>query len=172
MDNEEKKKLLAEEEKKLETLDKSEEEQKEETPKADESEKDSAEKEESAKEPKDSPEADPEPEPKSESESDTSENDKLKAENLRLKTELEALKIGFSSDNLEDAMILAENIVKRDGTDITSALQTVAKKYPDWKSDSKESKSKGGFKVGADSSNGKSADSEKLNKAFGIKKKK
>ena len=104
-----------------------------------------------------------------------SETDKLKEENFRLKTQLEAMKIGFMPDVIEDAVVLAENIVKRDGSDISAALQDVAKKYPDWKTDSigKDGKSKGGFKVGADSSGGKSADDdEKLNKIFGIRKKK
>lgn len=101
-----------------------------------------------------------------------SETDELRVENLRLKTQLEAMKIGFNPDCLEDAVVLAENIVKRDGTDITAALQAVAKKYPDWKSDSKDSKSKGGFKVGADSPKDKAADDEQLNSAFGIRKKK
>ena len=101
-----------------------------------------------------------------------SEVDALKAENLTLKTQLEAMKIGFNPDCLEDAVVLAENIVKRDGTDISAALQAVAKKYPDWKADSKDGKSKGGFKVGADSSDKKKTDDDKLNNAFGIKKKK
>lgn len=103
-----------------------------------------------------------------------SETDKLKAENLTLKTQLEALKIGFKPDCIEDAVVLAENIVKRDDSDITDALQAVAKKYPDWKSDSKDnSKGKGGFKVGADTpKDEKNADDESLNKAFGIRKKK
>lgn len=96
-----------------------------------------------------------------------SETDKLKEENFRLKTQLEAMKIGFNPDCLEDAVVLAENIVKRDGSDISTALQAVAKKYPDWKTDSK---SKGGFKVGADSSKQKQTSDEKLNRAFGIKK--
>lgn len=100
-----------------------------------------------------------------------SETDKLKAENLTLKTQLEAMKIGFNPDCMEDAVTLAEAIVKRDGTDISAALQAVAKKYPDWKADGKE-KSKSGFKVGADSgSDSKKTDSDKLSQAFGIKKK-
>ncbi len=105
---------------------------------------------------------------------DTSETDRLKAENLTLKTQLEALKIGFKPDCIEDAVILAENIVKRDGNDITAALQAVAKKYPDWKSDSKDnSKGKGGFEIGADSSdNEEKADDESLDRAFGIRRKK
>lgn len=105
-----------------------------------------------------------------------SETDRLKAENLTLKTQLEAMKIGFAPDCMEDAVILAEAIVKRDGSDISAALQAVAKKYPDWKSDGKDEKggkSKGGFKVGADSSDKeKKADDDKLSQAFGIKKKK
>jgi len=103
-----------------------------------------------------------------------SETDRLKAENLTLKTQLEAMKIGFAPDCMEDAVTLAEAIVKRDGTEITAALQAVAKKYPDWKADGKDKdgKSKGGFKVGADSGpDNKKADSDKLSQAFGIKKK-
>lgn len=102
-----------------------------------------------------------------------SEIDALKAENLTLKTQLEAMKIGFNPDCLDDAVVLAEAIVKRDGTDISAALQAVAKKYPDWKADGKDGKSKGGFKVGADNSEKeKKTDDDKLNSAFGIKKKK
>jgi hypothetical protein len=100
-----------------------------------------------------------------------SETDKLRAENLTLKTQLEAMKAGFSPDCMEDAVTLAEAIVKRDGTDITAALQAVAKKYPDWKTDSKGN-SKGGFKIGADSTpDDKKPDSDRLSQAFGIKKK-
>lgn len=96
-----------------------------------------------------------------------SEIDKVKEENFRLKTQLEAMKIGFNPNVIEDAVVLAENIVKRDGSDISTALQAVAKKYPEWKNDGK---SKGSFKVGADSSKQKSTSDEKLNRAFGIKK--
>ncbi len=103
-----------------------------------------------------------------------SEADQLKAENLTLKTQLEAMKIGFTPDCMEDAVTLAEAIVKQDGVEIQEALQSVAKKYPDWKSDGKEkdSKSKGGFKIGADSQDNKNASDDRLNQAFGIKKKK
>lgn len=103
---------------------------------------------------------------------DTSENDRLKAENLTLKTQLEALKIGFKPDCIEDAVVLAESIVKRDGSDITAALQAVAKKYPDWKSDGKDN-SKGGFKVGADTPKDKNDPNDsRLDAVFGIRKKK
>ncbi len=98
-----------------------------------------------------------------------SEEDKLREENFRLKTQLEAMKIGFVPDVIEDAVILAENIVKRDGSDITAALQAVAKKYPDWKADSK-GKSKGGIKVGADSSGQSKPNDERIDKAFGLRK--
>lgn len=93
----------------------------------------------------------------------------LEAENFRLKTQLEAMKIGFSPEVIEDAVVLAENIVKCDGVDIAEALKTVSKKYPDWKVDT--GREKGGFKIGADSTGTKptSAD-DKLKKAFGIKK--
>lgn len=97
-----------------------------------------------------------------------SETDQLKEENFRLKTQIEAMKIGFSPDVIEDAVIIAENIAKRDGSDISSALQAVAKKYPYWKTNEK-GKPKG-FKIGADSSEQKTNSEEKLNRAFGIKK--
>lgn len=118
----------------------------------------------------------PESESEGETEAETappelSEEDRLKEENFRLKTQLEAMKIGFNPDVIEDAVILAENIVKRDDSDIATALKAVAKKYPDWKADSSGGKSKGGFKVGADSSGQSSVNDEKLNKAFGLKKK-
>ena len=101
-----------------------------------------------------------------------SEEDRLKEENFRLKTQLEAMKLGFLPNTIEDAVVLAENIIKRDGGDIGKALQAVAKKYPDWKSDvGKDGKSKGGFKVGADGNNTGSDNDERLSRAFGIKKK-
>lgn len=119
------------------------------------------------------------PEQDSEKEADAappelSEEDKLKEENFRLKTQLEAVKIGFNPDVIEDAVVLAGNIVKKDGSDISAALQAVAKKYPDWKADSKgkDGKSKGGFKVGADTSKQSSANDEKIRQAFGLKNKK
>lgn len=124
------------------------------------------------------PEAPPE-KPKEETPAESappelSNEDKLKEENFRLKTQLEAVKIGFNPDVIEDAVVLAENIVKKDGSDIAKALQAVAKKYPDWKAESKgeDSKKKGGFKVGADSSKQTSADDEKIRQAFGLKNKK
>ncbi len=125
----------------------------------------------------DEPEKPPENGTEGETEPETappelSEEDKLREENFRLKTQLEAMKIGFVPDVIEDAVVLAENIVKRDGSDISTALQAVAKKYPDWKSDGKDKgKSKGGFKVGADSSGQTKADDDRLDKAFGLKKK-
>lgn len=121
----------------------------------------------------------PEKPPESPSEGETepevappelSEVDKLKEENFRLTTQLEAMKIGFIPDVIEDAVILAENIVKRDGSDISAALQAVAKKYPDWKADSK-GKAKGGIKVGADSSGQSKPNDERIDRAFGLKKK-
>ena len=99
-----------------------------------------------------------------------SEADKLKEENFRLKTQLEAMKIGFSPDVIEDAVVLAENIVKRDGGEITAALEAVAKKYPDWKLDGK-SGGKPGFKVGADTSKKSAPNDDRISKAFGLKKK-
>lgn len=98
-----------------------------------------------------------------------SEIDQLKEENFRLRTQMTARDIGFRPDVIEDAVILAESIVKRDGSDIEKALQAVAKKYPDWKADG-ENKSKKGFKIGADNSNAKSTSEDKLKSAFGIKR--
>lgn len=102
-----------------------------------------------------------------------SEVDQLKAENFALKTQIEAIKIGFLPDVLEDAVALAENVVKRDGSDITTALQSIAKKYPDWKADSNDKNSKkGSFKLGADSNADKNkANQDKLDAAFGVKSK-
>lgn len=88
------------------------------------------------------------------------ENQKLREENLRLKTQLEAMKIGFSADVIDDVVVLAENMAKRDNMDIAQALKAVAKKYPDWKADSK-SKQKGGFRVGADSPENNTANHNK-----------
>lgn len=123
----------------------------------------------------DEPEKPPESEAENETETappELSEEDKLKEENFRLKTQLEAMKLGFLPDTIEDAVVLAENIVKRDGGDIGKALQAVAKKYPDWKADAvKGGKPKGGFKVGSDGNNAGSDNDERLSRAFGIKKK-
>lgn len=97
--------------------------------------------------------------------------DELRAENFALKTQLEAMKLGFIPEYIDDAVVLAENIVKREGSDIATALQAVGKKYPDWKQQEKnKEKNKGGFKIGADSGD-KPTSADKLNQAFGIKKK-
>lgn len=100
-----------------------------------------------------------------------SEEDKLREENFRLKTQLEAMKIGFTPDVLEDAVVLAENIVKRDGGEITAALEAVAKKYPDWKGGKSDGKAKSSIKIGADSSGKNTSDDNKIDRAFGLKKK-
>lgn len=175
--SEEKKKPEEEERKKSESPEAEKpEEKKEELPKGSDAEEkvpDDKQADESGEGAESDSEEKSEPEEKSPSDvPELSENDKLKAENLTLKTQLEALKIGFKPDCIEDAVVLAENLVKRDGSDIASALQSVAKKYPDWKSDAKSDKSAGGFKVGADSgSKEKNPDSSRLSQAFGIKKK-
>lgn len=173
---EEKKKPEEEEQKKSESPEaEKSEEKKEEPPKSDAEEKapDDKQADENGGGAESNSEEKPETEEKSPSDvPELSENDKLKAENLTLKTQLEALKIGFKPDCIEDAVVLAENLVKRDGSDIAAALQSIAKKYPDWKSDAKSDKSAGGFKVGADSgSKEKNPDSDRLSQAFGIKKK-
>ena len=174
---EEKKKPEEEEQKKSESPEAEKpEEKKEEPPKNGEAEEkvpDDKQADESGEGAESDSEKKPEPEEKSPSDvPELSETDKLKAENLTLKTQLEALKIGFKPDCIEDAVVLAENLVKRDGSDIAAALQSVAKKYPEWKSDAKSDKTAGGFKVGADSgSKEKNPDSNRLSQAFGIKKK-
>ncbi len=119
--------------------------------------------------PEEAPEEKPkENEPQEAAPPELSETDKLKEENFRLKTQLEAMKVGFNPTVIEDAVVLAENIVKRDGVDIAEALKAVSKKYPDWKVDT--GKEKGGFKIGADSTGTKPTSDDKLKKAFGIKK--
>ena len=93
---------------------------------------------------------------------------------LRLKTQIAAMSLGVKPDCMDDAVAIAESYVKSGkNEDINSALAAVVKRYPDMKGDSKDSgKKSGGFKVGADSSDSKKADDEKLSQAFGIKKKK
>lgn len=104
--------------------------------------------------------ASPEPEPEAAAEEPTppeqSTEQQLREENFRLKTQLEAMKLGFLPDVIEDAVVLAENVSRRDGVEITEALAAVAKKYPAWKAGA----AKGGIKVGADHS----AASKKENK--------
>lgn len=162
---------MAEEEKKPE------EEEKDKKPNASEQEKPEEKKDENSEEKKPEEKTDDkaDDESKAPETPELSEVDQLKAENLTLKTQLEAMKIGFALDCMEDAVTLAEAIVKRDGVEISAALQSVAKKYPDWKADGKDNKngkSKGGFKVGADSSESdKGASDDRLSKAFGLKKK-
>ena len=99
---------------------------------------------------------------------DTPTPEALMAENIRLKAQIEAYKTGFRSDTLEDAVLLAENIAKRDGVEISEALQAVAEKYPDWKNTENNS----GFKVGAEPPEENKPDESRLDNAFGIRKKK
>ena len=100
------------------------------------------------------------------------ENDELRAENARLKAQLEAHNAGFKGEYIEDAVLIAENAAKRDGTTIVEALQAVAKKYPEWKHTTDE-KGKSGFKVGAETpKEDNTADDDKLDEAFGIHRKK
>lgn len=121
-------------------------------------------------EPKENPK-DNEPKDKAEPVKQSTE-DQLKAENLMLKAQLEAHKLGFNADCIEDAVVLAKNIAKRDGSDITTALQAVAKKYPDWKQQAKDKAShNGGFKIGSDGGGTTTTSEDKLNNAFGIKAK-
>ena len=100
------------------------------------------------------------------------ENEQLKAENTRLKAQLEAHNAGFKPEYIEDAVLIAENAVSRDGITITEALQAVAKKYPEWKHTADE-KGKSGFKVGAETpKEDNAAENEQLDEAFGIRRKK
>lgn len=165
----------SEEEKKPESPEAKKPEEKKEEPPKDDNTEEKASDDKQADENGEGTESEGDPEPDEKAPPDIpkiSETDRLKAENLTLKTQLEAMKTGFKPDCIEDAVVLAENIVKRDGSDITAALQAVAKKYPDWKSDGKDN-SKGGFKVGADTpKNEKNPDDSRLDAVFGIKKKK
>ena len=100
------------------------------------------------------------------------ENEQLKAENTRLKAQLEAHNAGFKSEYIEDAVLIAENAVSRDGITITEALQAVAKKYPEWKHTTGDT-GKTGFKVGAEApKEDNAAENEQLDEAFGIRRKK
>lgn len=104
---------------------------------------------------------------------DTShELEQLREENARLKAQLEAHGAGFKTEYIEDAVLIAENAAKRDGTTITEALQAVAKKYPEWKH-AADDKTKGGFKVGAEAPReDRAAEDDMLDRAFGIRRKK
>lgn len=100
------------------------------------------------------------------------ELEQLREENARLKAQLEAHKAGFKGEYIEDAVLIAEHGAKRDGTTIEEALQAVAKKYPEWKHTAGES-GKSGFKVGAEPpKEDNAAVDDKLDEAFGIRKKK
>ncbi|MCR5601560.1 MAG: hypothetical protein K6G33_12555 [Ruminococcus sp.] len=100
------------------------------------------------------------------------ENDELRAENARLKAQLEAHNAGFKGEYIEDAVLIAENAAKRDGITIVEALQAVAKKYPEWKHTA-DDRGKSGFKVGAETpKEDNTADDDKLDEAFGIHRKK
>ena len=109
--------------------------------------------------------AEPAPDPSAELET-------LREENARLKAQLEAHKAGFRGEYIEDAVLIAEHGAKRDGTTIEEALQAVAKKYPEWKHTAGEG-GKSGFKVGAEPPKEENnAVDDKLDEAFGIRKKK
>ena len=102
----------------------------------------------------------------------SAELETLREENARLKAQLEAHKAGFKGEYIEDAVLIAENAAKRDGITITEALQAVAKKYPEWKHTAGEG-GKSGFKVGAEPpKEDNTAVDDKLDEAFGIRKKK
>ncbi len=100
-------------------------------------------------------------------------SDEKDAEILRLKTQISAMQSGIKPDCVEDAVAIAESYIKTGkSTDINTALSEVMKKYPDMKSDSKDSKKQGGFKVGAESQEKETQNESKLDNAFGIRKKK
>lgn len=121
--------------------------------------------------------AEAKPEAEAETEAETApdpaaELEQLREENARLKAQLEAHKAGFKGEYIEDAVLIAEHGAKRDGTTIEEALQAVAKKYPEWKHTAGEG-GKSGFKVGAEPpKEDNTAVDDKLDEAFGIRKKK
>ena len=121
--------------------------------------------------------AETEPEAEAETEAEpaadpAAELEQLREENVRLKAQLEAHKAGFKGEYIEDAVLIAEHGAKRDGTTIEEALQAVAKKYPEWKHTAGEG-GKSGFKVGAEPpKEDNTAVDDKLDEAFGIRKKK
>lgn len=174
--NEEKKKNPEEEEqKKSETPqdEKPQEESEKEKPAPDDkqADEDSA----GADKAEDKPEPDKPPEkeePKTEDKPPENVPDPKDEEILRLKTQIAAMNLGIKPGCVEDAVAIAESYVKSGkAKDTQAALSEVVKKYPDMKG-GKDDKSKGGFKVGADSgSDSKKADDNKLSQAFGIKKK-
>lgn len=131
--------------------------------------------EEAAESEPEQPETAPEEEPTAEAEAApdyAAENEQLRAENTRLKAQLEAHNTGFKAEYIEDAVLIAENAAKRDGITITEALQAVAKKYPEWKHTA-DDKGKSGFKVGAEApKEDKTAENDSLDEAFGIRRKK
>lgn len=125
--------------------------------------------EETAAETKPEVEAETEAEPAADP---AAELEQLREENVRLKAQLEAHKAGFKGEYIEDAVLIAEHGAKRDGTTIEEALQAVAKKYPEWKHTTGEG-GKSGFKVGAEPpKEDNAAVDDKLDEAFGIRKKK
>ncbi|MBQ8960446.1 MAG: hypothetical protein IJ071_04420 [Ruminococcus sp.] len=127
-------------------------------------------------EPEEAAEADPE-QPESAPEEETAavpdpaeEIEALRAENTRLKAQLEAHGAGFKAEYIEDAVLIAENAANRDGITIAEALQAVAKKYPEWKHSLGED-SRSGFKVGAAAPKETgSAEDDQLDEAFGIRR--
>lgn len=100
-------------------------------------------------------------------------SDEKDAEILRLKTQISAMQSGIKPDCVEDAVAIAESYIKTGkSTDINTALSEVMKKYPDMKSDSKDNKKQGGFKIGAESQEKETTNESRLDNAFGIRKKK
>lgn len=120
-----------------------------------------------SEQPESTPEAEVEAAP-----DNTAELEQLRSENARLKAQLEAHGAGFRGEYIEDAVLIAENAARRDGITITEALQAVAKKYPEWKHTA-DDKGRSGFKVGAEApKEDKTAEDDRLDEAFGIRKKK
>lgn len=159
---ENKKKPVEEEEEVSET---SPEEQKNE-PKPDEKKADEA-KNEGEK-----PDEKSEEQPKDDSKPENATDEK-DAEILRLKTQISAMQSGIKPDCVEDAVAIAESYIKSGkSNDINSALSDVVKKYPDMKSDGKDNKKQGGFKIGAESQEKETQNESRLDNAFGIRKKK
>ena len=131
--------------------------------------------EENKKKPAEEEQKAPETSPEEKQNDSKPENatDEKDEEILRLKTQISAMQSGIKPDCVEDAVAIAESYIRTGkSTDINTALSEVVKKYPDMKSDSKDSKKQGGFKVGAESQEKETQNESRLDNAFGIRKKK
>lgn len=97
----------------------------------------------------------------------TTELLKVQEELLAAKGMVEAYKLGFNADTVEDAVYLAMREAQKSGEaateeSVVKALSEVAKRHPEWKSQT----TKPGFKVGADGKQ-QQTDDEALASIFG-----